>query len=98
MYVVCRDGTFWESYYLDTRLFVAQTLWVADHLGCRPYETDVLSPDVWTRDVVSDYREESKWVLKMLGWYEVRGGICVRGVAWRVVRVGGREVGRVGRW
>ena len=83
---------------MDTRLFVAQTLWVADYLGCRPYETDVLSPDVWTRDVVSDYREESKWVLKMLGWYEVRGGICVRGVAWRVVRVGGREVGRVGRW
>ena len=31
------------------------TFWESDHLALRPYETDVLTPDVQARDVVSDY-------------------------------------------
>ena len=35
------------------------TFWESDHLALRPYETDVLTPDVQARDVVSDYLDEN---------------------------------------
>ena len=41
--------------FLGGDLLGYDTFWESDYLAPRPYETDVLTPDVQARDVVSDY-------------------------------------------